>query len=76
MIESPSDPRHINATVDEILPSTGLAYLTDDGQGAWTVTKSTPGGTGLLNLRPGQRLDLTVVRHDDVELVSAYTPLD
>ena len=67
--------QHVKATVEEVLPNSGLAYLTDDDAGHWTVTRSMP-GVGLTNLTPGQRLDLEIQHHADFSLVSAYTPLD
>jgi hypothetical protein len=66
---------HVRATVDEILPQTGLAYLTDDRAGSWVVTHSTP-GVGLASLKPGQQLDLKVEHHLEFSIVSGYTPLD
>ncbi len=67
--------QHVKATVEEVLPTTGLAYLTDDHAGHWTVTRAMA-GVGVDHLTPGQRLDLEVVHHQDFSLVSAYTPLD
>lgn len=75
VLSSTAVSRHVTATVEEVLPSTGLAYLTDAAQGSWTVTRSTR-GDGLAGLRPGQQLDLTVVEHDGFALVSAYATLD
>lgn len=66
---------HVRAVVQEILPAIGLAYLTDERAGSWAVTKSTP-GCGLMQLQPGQQVDLTVAHHDDFSVVSAYVPLD
>ena len=66
---------HVRATIEEILPKTGLAYLTDDRAGSWVVTHSTP-GVGLSCLKPGQQLELTVEHHPDFSIVSGYTPLD
>lgn len=63
------------ATVDEVLPVSGLAFATDEHHVSWTVTRSTP-GIGLASLIPGQRLDLTVEDHDSFSVVSGYAPLD
>lgn len=63
------------ATVDEVLPVSGLAFATDDEHNSWTVTRSTP-GVGLASLKAGQKLDLTVEQHDDFSVVSGYAPLD
>jgi hypothetical protein len=73
--DSPARFDHVTATVTEILPATGLAYLTDNHASDWTVTRSTP-GVGLDHLQPGQRLDLKVAHHELFSIVSAYTPLD
>ena len=67
--------RHVKATVEEVLPTSGLAYLTDDHAGHWTVTRNRA-GVGVANLTPGQRLDREIEHHHDFSLVSAYTPLD
>ena len=67
--------QHVKATVEEVLPTSGLAYLTDDDAGQWTVTRNMT-GVGVPNLTPGQRLDLEIEHHRDFSLVSAYTPLD
>lgn len=67
--------RHVRATVEEVLPTTGLAYLTDDDAVSWAVTRSMP-GVGVSQLSPGQRLDLEIEQHRDFSIVSAYTPLD
>ena len=68
-------PTKVHATVTEVLPSFGLAYLAGDDERAWTVTKSTP-GAGLTALLPGQRVSLTLTRHPDFAVVSDYAPLD
>ena len=65
----------VKAVVDEVLPHTGLAYLTDENEVSWAVTRSNP-GADLLGLRPGQRVDLTVEHHDGFSVASGYTPLD
>jgi hypothetical protein len=59
------------ATVNHVLPKVGLAYLLGDDHREWTVTKSTC-GEGLASLQPGQRLELTVERHDRFAVVSKY----
>jgi hypothetical protein len=68
-------PKHVTATVQEVLPVSGLAFLTDDDQSTWTLTRSMT-GVGLAVLRPGQKLDLTLEHHDEFSVVSGYTPLD
>lgn len=68
-------PARVAATVQEIMPATGLAFLEGDDERGWAVTKSTP-GIGLAALRPGQRLELTLLEHEDFTVVSGYAPLD
>jgi hypothetical protein len=65
----------VNATVVEVLPGLGLAYLEGDDQRTWAVTKSTR-GSGLHQLAPGRRVSLTVQHHREFSLVSAYAALD
>ncbi len=67
--------QHVKATVEAVLPVTGLAYLTDENDGQWTLTRDMA-GLGVANLTPGQRLDLQIEHHDAFSLVSAYAPLD
>ncbi len=63
----------VKATVDEVMPLTGLAFLVDDDSREWTVTKSTA-GMGLDTLRRGQRLLLHVERYRGYSLVRRYQP--
>jgi hypothetical protein len=65
----------VAATVTDVLPGLGLAYLEGDDRRDWTITKSTPGAR-LTELHPGNRVNLTVVQHDDSFLVSRYSVLD
>lgn len=65
----------VAATVTEVLPALGLAYLDGDDDRAWTVTKSTP-GVGLHELQPGKRVALTLARHQNFCVVSRYVQLD
>jgi hypothetical protein len=64
----------VTATAQEVLPLFGVAYLVDDHETSWAVTKSTA-GPGLDRLQPGQRVRLTVDRSDGLSLVRAYQPL-
>lgn len=64
----------VTATVEQVLPQLGLAYLAGDDTREWTVTKSTP-GLGLNALAPGQRVALTVERNPQFDLVRGYTRL-
>lgn len=65
----------VSATVVEVLPKVGLAYLEGDDARSWTVTKTTR-GTGLHTLQPGKRVRLTVQQHSDFSIVSGYAPLN
>ena len=67
--------RRIRATVQVVLPVTGLAYVEDDTHSSWALTKSTR-GMGLDQLHAGQHLELTVEEHPNWSLVSGYAPLD
>jgi hypothetical protein len=62
---------HIAATVTDVLPCVGLAYLAGDDGGDWTVTKGTPGG-GLKELTPGAKVKLVVHEHTDFAYVAKY----
>lgn len=75
MLFATDRPQHVTATVEEVLPASGLAFLTDGDDTTWTLTRSMA-GVGLAGLRPGQKLDLTIEHHDAFSVVSAYTPLD
>jgi hypothetical protein len=75
MVNQQPFTRDILATVEQVLPATGLAYVADDTQRSWAITRSTH-GSGLHTLRPGQHLDITVVNHGDFDLISKYTPRD
>jgi hypothetical protein len=68
-------PTHVTATVQEVLPNSGLAFLTGDDEACWTLSRSMS-GVALADLKPGQKLNLTLEHHDRFSVVSAYTPLD
>ncbi len=63
----------VTATAHEVLPNFGLAFLIDDHDTTWTVTKCTE-GPGLQALRPGQRVRLTLDHYPDFSLVRTYDP--
>jgi hypothetical protein len=67
--------KRVEAVVDEVLPTLGLAYATDDQGQGWTVTKSMA-GTRLEDLQFGQRIVLTVTEHPEYSLASGFAPLD
>lgn len=67
--------RRVRATVQVVLPLTGLAYVEDEALTSWAITKSMR-GSGLDQLHAGQHLELTVEEHPEYSLVSDYAPLD
>lgn len=54
MLPSITQTSFVQATVDEVLPQFGLAYLVDHQDGQWTITRQTP-GLGLDGLIQGNR---------------------
>jgi hypothetical protein len=65
----------VTATVTEVLPSMGLAYLVAGDKSSWAVTKSTQ-GRGLPTLSPGSRVELTLDHHLGFTVVSAYSAIE
>lgn len=61
------------AITQEILPIFGLAYLVDDNDTTWAITRSTD-GPGLNALHTGQRVKLMIDDHPDFSVVRAYDP--
>lgn len=69
-------PEHLSlvtATALDVLPKFGVAFLVDDRDTTWTVTKCTE-GPGLQTLRPGQRVRLTLDHHPQFSVVRTYHP--
>ena len=63
----------VHATVQQVLPSFGVAYLSDDQAQEWAVTRSTTGdGASLAALAPGQRVQLMVEHYPDFSVVSEW----
>ncbi len=67
----PADPTLVEATAHEVLPRFGLAFLVDDHDITWAVTRCTE-GPGLEMLRLGQRVRLSLDHHPSFSLVRAY----
>ena len=67
---SECDTSEIQATVVEVLPRLGLAWLQDSDNRQWAVTRSTP-GVSLDALLPGSKLRLEVCCHAGVWLAQA-----
>jgi hypothetical protein len=61
----------VTATAHEVLPKFGLAYLVDDSDRTWAITRCTK-GPGLDGMQPGQRCQLTLDRQSDYTVVSKY----
>ncbi len=60
----------VQATVIEVLPAMGLAWLRDAEMREWAVTKSTP-GVDLATLAPGSAVCLHVLSLDGKQVPSA-----
>ncbi len=68
-------PVPLVATAYEVLPQFGMAFLVDDQETTWTITKAMQ-GPGLDTLRAGQRIELTLEHQAGFKLVRAYQPLN
>lgn len=75
MIAAGRISRRVWATVQVVLPVTGLACVADDTQASWALTKRMRGG-GPDRLHTGQHLALTVEENPGFAVVSCCTPLD
>ena len=65
----------VTATTHEVLPRFGLAFVIDEHNATWSITRSMK-GPGLDALNTGQRVQLTPGHHDQFSVVRAYQPLD
>lgn len=74
MIAFPAARHIVSATVEEVLPLLGLAYVLDDEDRSWAVTRSM-NDTGVGDLHPGQRLQLRIAHHGDFSLVAEFDRL-
>lgn len=63
----------VMATAHEVLPKFGLAFVIDDEDTTWTITRNMD-GPGLDGLRTGQRVRLTLDHHPAFSVVRAYEP--
>jgi len=61
------------ATILEVLPTFGLAFLVDDIDTTWAITRSM-NGPGLDVLRTSQRVKLMIDHHSSFSVVRAYDP--
>lgn len=61
------------ATVYQVMPKLGLAYVADDKGTEWAVTKSTQ-GMALHELTVGGRVRLVVERHPKFSVVRECIP--
>lgn len=63
----------VMATAHEVLPKFGLAFVIDDHETTWAITRNMV-GPGLDALRTGQRVQLTLDHHAAFSVVRAYDP--
>jgi hypothetical protein len=63
----------VTAIAHEVLPKFGLAFLVDDHETTWAITRNME-GPGLGSLRAGQRVQLTLNHHPGFSVVRAYEP--
>jgi len=61
----------VMATAQEVLPKFGLAFVIDDHETTWTITRNMD-GPGLDALRAGQRVQLTLDHHPAFSVVRTY----
>jgi len=61
----------VAATAHEVLPKFGLAFVIDDDDTTWTITRNMS-GPGLDALRAGQRVRLTLDHHPAFSVVRTY----
>jgi hypothetical protein len=72
VVHSTPKVKQVKATVTDVLPAVGMAYLTGDDGRDWTVTKGTR-GAGLQALRTGVKVELTIHQHRLFAFVADYT---
>ena len=63
----------MTAIAHEVLPKFGLAFLVDDHETTWAITRHME-GPGLGSLRAGQRVQLTLDHHPGFSVARAYEP--
>lgn len=63
----------VMATAQEVLPKFGLAFVVDDDETTWTITRNME-GPGLDALKTGQRVRLTLAHHHAFSMVQSYDP--
>ena len=64
----------VTATVREVLPNFGLAYLEDSSGRVWMVTRSCT-GPGLASMQTGDAFQLELAQFDHQLFVRSYQPL-
>lgn len=77
MVHSTPKPKteHVQARVTDVLPATGLKFLTGAAGQLWTIKRGTP-GSGLRALTPGGQVILTVLQNERFASTSALSPFD
>ncbi len=68
-------PSTVTAVAQEVLPRFGLAFLIDEHDTTWTLTRNMQ-GPELDTLRSGQKVRLTLEHRPDFSQVSAYKPCE
>lgn len=68
------ETRRVIATVQEVLPQLGLAYVMDEHECCWGITRCTP-GAALDQLAAGAQVQLTIEHHQGFALASSWSPL-
>jgi hypothetical protein len=65
----------VTVTTQEILPELGLAFVVDDRNTTWGISRHIE-GPGLHTLERGQRLQVQLQRYAGFSLVQAYRAVD
>jgi hypothetical protein len=65
----------VTAITSEVLPSMGLAYLVDDDNRTWTITREN-GGHSFDTLEPGTACELTLMHYPRFTLVDRCEQLN
>ncbi|MBK6470345.1 MAG: hypothetical protein IPF94_06300 [Betaproteobacteria bacterium] len=65
----------VDASVEQVLPRFGLAFVLDDASQSYGVTRSTP-GSQFDALTAGRRVRLQVEAHETFSIVREFKVLD
>lgn len=72
-VSSEDEPSSCLGNHPEVLPKFGLAFVVDDDETTWTITRNME-GPGLDALRRGQRVRLTLDHQPAFSVVRSYDP--